>query len=120
MRDEFGTVGRGVERAVGREQGGVELLGELDVEPIDQPQGGAARPGAGEEIRQRLPFDGGGGQRVEALGDLLVVELAGPVKAAKGRQHLGVEVGRGVQLLAAKPEPNQDAYVVAEEKIYKG
>lgn len=102
--DELGAVCRVGESGIGRDEHGIDTLGQLDVEGVDQTECVATIPGADQEAGQGMALDCGRRNDVEPFGHLAVGELAGAVKTAERRKHLRVEMRRDVELAASQPE----------------
>lgn len=87
---------------VGREQPGLELLGQLDVETVDQTQVVTTPPGSGDEGWQQMSYERRVGQPPQPHAGLTRGEQAAPLQPAERREDLRIEVCRNVHLTASK------------------
>jgi hypothetical protein len=87
---------------VGRDETGGELLGQLDVEGVDQTEVAAPPPCAEEQGSEEVSFDGCGGERFEPGTHLGSREAIVSLEPSESREHLGVEMGGHMEVVAVE------------------
>jgi hypothetical protein len=86
------------------------MLGEGDIETVDQTQIVAVFPGRQCQRLERVPYERGGGEVLQLPIHQIAFHLPGPVQSPQSRKDFGIKVSWNVDYLLEDPftyEPSQ-------------
>lgn len=86
------------------------MLGEGDIETLDQTQIVTVLPGRQCQRLKRVPHERGGREMLQLPVHEIAFHLPGPVQSPQGRKDFGIEVSWNVDFLLENPisdEPSQ-------------